>query len=780
MTKGNCSLLGITGFITLAFCLAAPAFAQTESRNLSEPKESGLNVIVVTAQKRSENLQDTPLAISAINAEMILQRGIADVSSLTAVAPNLSITTTGAATSNIALFIRGIGESETILTVDSPVGLYVDGVVLGRSSGAVFDLVDLERIEVLRGPQGTLYGRNTIGGAVNLISRKPTSEGGAEQMLTYGRFDLFQSKTTLNTGELGESGLRAQFTYLHKQRSGYVDNLLAPNDRDPGSYNVDAFRASVAYDQGGPLRLDYVFDYNERKSIANQNQLASARPDILAYINASAALGGSTPQLSRDRLNQVSLDHDGRISDKVQGHALTAEVDLSSDLTLRSITSYRKWTNSVINDQDGNAGLVGFTVDPILFAGGPFIPLGVQPISLFHLTFERDQHQWTQELNLLGKIGDRTDFVTGAYYFYEVANEENPTFLTFILPSATPIQVTSTVSVNSFGVNLASNLIYKYKSQSKAIFGQVTTELTDRLSFTGGLRYTMDEKKLDQTIPFTRNLDRDFSKLNWAATVDYQWNSDIMTYVRAATGYKAGGFNARSVNDGFNPENLTSYEVGVKSELFDRRLRFNVAVFHAVHKDVQVGQFLAGSGGSLGTTVNAGKAVYTGIEAEFAALLTDELTLTGNIGYLDRKYKTFEIRDPATDQLVDIASSVKFLYSPDTTANIGIEYRAPHFGFGQLTARMDYSYRSRMFWHSSTLLNPFNNFISDGPVSRVDARLTLSELKFGRSEAQIAVWTKNLTGQDYLLGGVDFGSLGISTVSYAEPRTWGLDFRIKL
>ncbi|MBS0505146.1 MAG: TonB-dependent receptor [Proteobacteria bacterium] len=740
--------------------------------------ESALEEIVVTAQKRTENLQDTPLAVSAITAETIIDRGISDVSSLTAVAPSLSITTTGAATSNIALFIRGIGESETILTVDSPVGLYVDGVVLGRSSGAVFDLVDLERIEVLRGPQGTLYGRNTIGGAVNLISRKPTETFGVDQLLSYGRFDLFQSKTTINTGELGGSGVRAQFSYLHKQRDGYVDNLAATDKYDPGAYNVDAVRASVAYDQGGPFRLNYAFDYSDKRSVANPNQLAVARPDILAYINASPALGGAAPLVARDRRNRQTLDHDGPITDKVRGHTLNLELDLGDNLTLRSLTGHRKWTNTVVNDQDGNGGLVGFVVDPILFAGGPFTPLGVQPISLFHLTFERDQRQWTQEFNLLGKIGDHTDFVLGAFYFKEKANEQNPTFLTFILPTPVPIPVAPGVSLDSFGVNIAQNIIYHYESKSQALFGQATTAVTDKLNLTGGLRYTKDDKALDQSVPSARSLSRDFDRFNWAVTADYEWSNDVMTYARVATGYKAGGFNARSANSGFEPEDLTSYEIGLKSELLDRRLRFNLALFHATHKDVQVGQFLPGTGGSVGVTVNAGKARYNGIEAEFTALVTDALTLSGNFGYTDRKYKQFEIVNPATEQLIDIASTAKFRYSPSTTANVSAEYRFPAFDFGQLVARLDYSYRSRMYWHSSTLLNPFNDVISDGGVGRLDGRLSLKEVAIGGGNAEIALWARNLTDEEYLLGGVDFGALGFGTVSYAEPRTWGVDLRV--
>ncbi len=769
--------------LVVAHTLACTCLLPLQTRGQGTPASGegtyALEEVVVTAEKRAQNLQDTPLAVSAITGDTIAARGITDVSSLTAIAPNLSVTTTGASTSNVALFVRGIGESETILTVDSPVGLYVDGIVLGRSSGAVFDLVDLERIEVLRGPQGTLYGRNTIGGAVNLISRRPAQEPGIEQLLGYGRYDFLQAKTTLNTGELGASGLRGQVTYLHKQRHGYVDNLLASSDADPGAYDVDAVRAAITYERGG-VELQYAFDYSDRDSVANPSQLVAARPDILAYINASPAVGGAAPQLTRERVDSQSLDHDGPISDEVRGHALTAQIDLTGRLTLRSLSGYREWDNSVVNDQDGNAGLVGFVVDPILFAGGPFTPLGVQPISLFHLTFERDQHQFTQELNLLGTLGEDTDFVLGAFYFREVAHEQNPTFLTFILPTPVPIPLTPTVSLDSFGVNLPSNFIYRYESKSQALFAQASTAVSERWRLTGGLRYTADDKHLDQTLPMARTLDRDFDKINWAVTADYGWSQDVLSYLRVATGYKSGGFNARSANEGFDAENLISYEAGLKSELFARRVRLNMALFHAIHEDVQVGQFLAGSGGSVGITVNAGEARYNGIEAELTALLTDRLTLNANFAHTDREYRTFEIRNPATDQLVDIAREAQFLYSPDTTANAGLEYRSPATGLGQLALRLDYSYRSSMYWHASTLLNPFNETISDDDVGRLDGRLTLGSLRLGGASAQIALWGRNLTDEDYLLGGVDFGQLGFATVSYAEPRTWGIELRVEL
>ncbi len=769
MTKGFLSpLMGV------ACLVAGPAYAQTPAQ-----PSGGLEDIIVTAQKRSENLQETPLAVSALTAETIERRGITDVSSLTATAPNLTVTTTGASTSNIALFIRGIGESETILTVDSPVGLYVDGIVLGRSSGAVFDLVDLERVEVLRGPQGTLYGRNTTGGAVNLISKRPSNDFRADFFASYGNLDAIQLKGGIDTGEWGNSGISARLTYLHKQRSGYVDNVLARDARDPGAYNVDAFRVALRYDKGGAVRLNYAYDFNDRRSVANPTQLAVARPDILAYASASAALGGAPLQLSRDRLKSLRLDADGTIKDRVTGHGLTAEIDLGDNLMLRSLTGHRRWSNSVVNDQDGNGGLVGYVVDPALLAGGPFTPLGIQPISLFNLTFERGQRQWTQELNLIGKIGDAVDFVLGGFYFREVAHESNPTFLTYILPSPTPIEAAPGVFVDSYGVNLASTFDYRFKSRSKALFGQVTARLGDRMSATGGLRYTRDDRHLRQKQPYVRDLDRDFEKLNWAATLDYRWNDDLMTYARVATGYKAGGFNARSQNDGFQPENLTSYEVGLKSEWFDRHLRFNLTLFHADHRDVQVGQFLAGSGGSVGITVNAGKAEYNGIEAEWTALLGDRLTINGNLGYVDRKYKSFIIRNPANDQLIDIAKTARFIYSAGTTANVGAEYRFGDMGIGTLSARLDYSYRSRTYFHSTTILNPFNDMLSDGKVGLLDGRVTLADMRLADGKAQLSGWVRNITNKDYLLGAVDFGSLGLGTVGYAPPRTYGIDLRME-
>ncbi len=765
------------GTALMAAITAVPAFAQntatTSARNV------GLEEIVVTAQKRSESLQDTPLAVSAVSAEAIEARGISDVSSLTAIAPNISVTTAPASSSNTSIFIRGIGDQEPVLTSDAPVGIYVDGIVLGRSTGAVFDLVDLERIEVLRGPQGTLYGRNTIGGAVNFITAKPAREFHIRQKFSYGSFDQWQSRTTLDTGELGDTGLRAKFSYVHRQQNGYVDDILAKKSRDPGALNIDAVRAAVSFDKGGAFRADYAFDFNHRESIAPAFQATVLTPLVNQYLLDSATLGGDGPLVSKDRLDSFANPNDGLLTDKVWGHTLSMELDLGADTTLRSLTGFRRWRNVDRGDGlDGQGNILGLAVDPILFVDGTFNPLGVQQIDLFTSTNRRKQHQWTQEFNLLGKVGDKFEYVLGLFYFKEKSQEVNPQFPGIVLPFETPFEISPGVTINTYIVPIQALMSYRHQSESKAAFAQGTYQLTDRLSFTGGIRYTEDKKHLEQVAAFPRDLQAKFRRFNWAASLNYEMNRDVLLYGRAATGYKSGGFNARSVNSGFAPEDLTSFEMGVKSELFDRRLRLNAAVFYARHKDLQIQQFQAGTLGTTSVTVNAGKAEYKGVELEMQALLAPGLTVAGALGYTDRKYGEFLILDPATNLIVDVKDTARFPLSAALTWNASIQYAAPKFDFGQLTGRVEYNYRGKTYFHPTRTGTPLNDEIAGAPRGLLDARLTLSEINLGGLDASFSLWGKNLTDKEYRVHGIDFGSLGFAGNVYGEPRSFGADLTL--
>lgn len=759
--------------------LLASVWAGTAMAQDAEPGAGGLQEIVVTAQKRAENLQNTPLAVSAVTGEALEARRISDVSDISSVAPNLTTSITPASTTNITVHIRGIGESDPVLTVDSPVGIYVDGIVIGRTTGAVFDLVDLQRVEVLRGPQGTLYGRNTTGGAVNFITAKPADSFKGTQTFGYGNLDYMLSRTSIDTGEIDHSGLKFKLSYVHKQRDGYANDLNQPNKRDPGASNTDAFRIAARFDNGGPVRIDYAFDYNDSKSYAVPFQLAYARSDIVAYFANSEALGGNPLIYSRDRLNTLRLNQ-GLLHDKVRGHNLTIEADLGDNLTLRSMTGLRSWHNTVAEaDMDGNDGLRGFTVSPEIIVAPDynFVPLGVNDIRLFSGVNVRKQKQFSQELNLLGKVGDKLEFVLGAFYFREKASENNPSQLALILESPVAIPLGGGLSTHYFATDLAPPFYYRHTSESKAVFGQATFHVTDRLNLTGGLRYTKDRKHMNQIASIPRDLMRKFSQLNWAVSADYKFTDRIMGYARVATGYKAGGFNPRSVGGSFDPEKIISYEAGLKTELLDRRLRFNLTAFHSRYKDLQVSQFLAGSGGASTITVNAGKATYTGIEAELVAQLAKGLTFNAAFGFVDRKYKSFIIRDATSNELVDVADEARFSYSASTTANAGLQYETEVQDIGKLTARADWTYRGKIAFHPLDRLNPYNRQIADGGAGRLDARIALSDIDVGPTRATVALWGKNLTNKDYLYAGIDFGSLGFAGVSYAEPRTYGVDVK---
>lgn len=742
------------------FGLVAPsAFAQ-DDRSVG-----GLAEIVVTAQKRSESVQDTPLAISALNAEMLESRGVADVVSLSALAPSLT-TTAGTGKSNAIIKIRAIGESDVQLTNDSPVGIYVDGVIVGRAAGGSFELLDLERVEVLRGPQGTLYGRNTTGGAVNLIMRKPGDEFGAEFTGSFGRWDYLQARASVDTGEIGDTGLAARFSVLHRQRDGSYDNLTTPDRHDPGSFNADSVRAAVSFDKGTGIRGYYSYDYTHMRSTAVHTQLTAAAQRVIDYFGSSESLGGAPFQGPRPTQRNTFSAGSNITTDKTQGHNLTVELDLSSNLTLRSITGHRRMVSDLVDgDIDGLTGLVGLVVSP----GTP----SVRSVRLFDGDIYRKQRQFSQEFNLIGSAGDWLDYVVGAFYFEESGREVNPQKLTAVIP----------IGGGQFGgVDVVNNLVYSMESKSKALFGQVTAELVPGLKFTGGLRHTRDDKKVDQVSPMPRALENDWSKLNWSATVQYEFNPDIMAFGRVATGYKAGGFNVRANNDGYDPEYVTSYEVGLKSDLLDRRLRFNGTLFYMSLRDKQLNQLFAGGTGLVTETVNAGKAIYKGVELEVEALPVDSLRLNASLGYTDPSFKTFMFFDTDKGQFVNIGNDAKFTYSSKVTMNAGAEYEFGDVLGGILSARLDYSYRSGARYNiiPYASISPFDEAIRAKGYGLLDGRIMLSDLKIGNSEAVITLWGRNLTNKKYRTQGIDFGSLGFGVNSYGEPTSYGLDVKFKL
>ena len=748
----NTPKLGKLSIILLASASAAvmatPSYAQSTGG-------VSLDEIVVTAQKREENLQDVPLAVSAISAEKIDQLGIDSAQDLSGLAPNVTIvggtTSLGAA----IVSIRGIN-SPAVETfgIDTANGIYIDGVYIARSAANGLDTLDLERVEVLRGPQGTLFGRNTTGGAISFISKAPSEDFGVKAEFGVGNYGAWHGKGTVNFGKIGNdsevAGLRTSFSYSHRQRDGVVDNILQDDDsKDPGARNTDAIRFAALLDIDETASLRYIVDYSKVDGRAAAFQLTNAanagfRPNLdvngvlvsqtqqqgspLGFISQANFLQPRCAALSAplrdERRDRICLDKDGNASEEVLGHNLVFTKDFGN-VVLKSTTGYRDWTSIVeSSDLDGlgtvesavfsNATLFNGMPESLLqfipsipAAFRPFIanaPLATTTQGGFDTNNVREHSQFSQELELSGNT-DNFDWVVGGFYFKEDGTERNPQNSGFVLD-------TNNIFLANFGglgpgfvaanpaqyrvVVTEAILDYKAESESKAVYGQFTfrpSGFDSRLSLTAGGRYTEDKKELikfqDGTAPLSQvnTGEADFNKFTWNVMAGYDLSDEVNLYARVATGYRSGGFNASdkplpgsTIIGGFDEESVISYEAGFKSELFDNRVRLNAAAYFNDFKDLAVVQPVNDpDSGTFGTRfANAGSVEYLGFEIEGQALITDNFSIDGNLGYIDIDFKELLAGTPVvgTDP-VDIAQFVNPQYTSPLTYNLAANWQQP-------------------------------------------------------------------------------------------------------
>lgn len=759
----TCSLAAVG-----AVGIAMPARAQEAAAR--EPVGQ-LAEVTVTARRRAESLQSTPVAVTAVTGELLDKLNIQDVTNVSEFVPNLTIAHQTSSTTATSISIRGIGQTEPAATAEQGVGLYLDGVYIARTAGAVFDLVDLERVEVLRGPQGTLFGRNTTGGAVQLVSKKPTNEFGIEEKVSYGRFSDWYSRTRLDTGYLFGSPVKATVAYLHRERDGYVDNTLAPDDKDPGSFDNDAVWLALTGDFGDHVRASFTFDWNQRDGAPVFFQLTAASPDVAAYYGNSAALGGAPFTLDSGRFLRTvqQAPFDGRFDSKSEtlGYNLTLEADINDSLTLKSISSYRSFEQDTVCGLSGNGVMRGVVLDPVTFAFA-----GIQdlygPYSC-HNAPQR-QFQYSEELQALGQTG-QWSYVAGAFYFYERSAEFNNQRLTFVLPGG------------QAALNLAPFQAFGGETESIAGFGQLSYQpaaFDEKLELTGGVRYTQDSKKFSSSL-FSGRGDKDFTNTSWLASANYQFTGDIMGFARISTGYKAGGFSPRSDSlVSFKPEKATAYELGLKSEWFGRRLRTNLSLFQTDYEDLQVQQFRSGSGGASSDTVNAAEATFRGVELEIQALLAEGLTLDASYGYIDPKYDEYIFRDPRTNTVVDVSAVARFSNLARKSLHVGAEYAFQPFSVGQFSARLDWFDRSERYFYPLDSINIYNEQVKDPGTENLRARLAIGGMPLGGDGTwEVALWGDNLTDHDNVGYGIDFGGLGFGGRFFTEPRRYGIDVVLK-
>ena len=775
--------------------------AEPAAQGAAPASDQGLQDIVVTARRQSESLQKTPISITALDSVALEKINIQSVEKVAQIAPNLVISQQSSSLSATSINIRGIGQTDPSLGLDTAVGIYLDGVYVARSAGSIFDLVDLERIEVLRGPQGTLFGRNTTGGAIQLVSRKPQDEFGFLVKAGYGTRDNWQGRLRIDTGEWGDTGLSASGSYYHRQRDGYFDNALTPDSKDPGSLNVDAFAIALRGDWG-PLQASYSYDFDDRTGAPGFFQTVALSPEAFTYYSRSPSYGGPPLQfVGPDERLFSGLQQPGGPGNaytshtRSQGHNLTLEYEISPAFTLKSITGYRELLLENVLGLSGQGDLQGLVLDftsPTLTSVGSVTPYN-------GYNSPQKQKQFSQEVQALGKVGD-FNYVLGGYYFRERVSENNNQFLTLVLsPFALPFLGFPTgvqdalvaQGVDLIGLNLNPVAAYSQISKSYAAFGQVSWKpqaLDERFELTGGIRYTEDRKSI-----FLQNTSNGVSSVvgpprgnvkytntSFLGSVSYQITPTALAYAKVSTGYKSGGFNPRADSlNSFEPEDLISYEAGAKLDLFDRRLRINAAVFYSKYDDLQVPQFAAGSGGASTLLVNAGSADFKGVELEVTAMPTRGLTLSGALGYTDPNYKSFLFRNPNTNEVTDIADTARFPNVAKFNSNIAAEYAFQPMDFGALSARVSYAYRSHVYFYPNDAVNPYQRDVASPATNTIDARVALSDIPIGgRAKAEIAVLGENLLNEDQVLYGIDFGSLGFGGKFYSEPRRVFVEFKL--
>ena len=683
----------------LAMLLAAPAFAQTQAPNAQAQPSTTSSAdatnedIVVTAQFRSQRLQDTPIAISAMSGDMLESKSASDIVSASTSVPNVNLSRGQGGFGQFAsIFIRGVGQGDVHFAVEPGVGMYLDDVYYGVMSGAVFQLLDTERVEVSRGPQGTLSGKNSLGGSIKLYSKKPGPNPDGYVEVTGGGRNLISGRAASNL-TLVDDKLYARISMAGRRRDGYLQRLdygcvtgsTSTGRTGPscvlgtqGGEEVWSARAALRWlpTEGieNNLVVDIIRDTSENPAQKTTVQGASWAGSA-NYITGPTDYTNYANYVSRPTAPVTApayaMSPDSTLSGKGISNVLS--IDLADHLKLTSITGYR--TSSVNLSAQ----------------------LDQTPASINDQNWHLEHKQFTQELRLAGKIGSLIDWVVGGYYYHAKGVSEGR------------VTISGGLAPGGGGVNLDTVFHDPVKTVSKSVFAHGEIHATDRLTLTLGGRYTDDRKDFTfnrydaygrphPTLGSLLNLTRTFAgdRFDYRVNLNYKFSEAFMGYGQVSTGYKGGGINPRpfiaSQALPFEPETLTTYELGFKSALLDRMVTFNAAGFFSKYKNVQ-GTLLRcdsispSAGFPCTQTTNIGDAEIKGAEAEIAIRPIGGFSLDASIGYLDFEYK----RVAATSGVTLAMTSI---YTPKWTASGGIQYKAALGDWGSITPRLDVTHRS--------------------------------------------------------------------------------------
>lgn len=741
-------------------------------------KEEALEEIIVTAQRREERMQETPVSITAFSADSIRELSVNDLSDIGDFTPNMNFSNSPGGSgggNNAQIYIRGVGQNDFLITTDPGVAVYMDGVYVARSMGAIMNVMDMERVEVLRGPQGTLFGKNAVGGALSLIAAKPANELDASVEVKGGSRDRIDATGMLNL-PLVPGILSARVAAQTRNQDGYGDRLA--DGVDLGDVNEDAVRASLLWQPSGTLKFTLIGDYSRGREESVSQHLMTVDPTNAPLLNLWNALVGFPNGFPMTSALVLDDEYDtlqtGRSINEmdVYGISLTADWEVGG-INVKSITAYRDSDVDFSRDGDNSPA--------------PYV-------ETFNNT---DQNQFSQELHASGSaFSGRLDWLVGAYYFDENAIDHTDVVLAdglFNALEALPAPViplgpwpcpqppgSPLPCIGGAGnpineqFDLRFDVFNEIDIESVAVFGQGTYHLTDQWTITGGLRHTWESKDyllIHQrlhagtfVVPPTEIGD-DWSELTPRAGTEYRWTENLMTYFVASRGFKSGGFNGRPTTqeavESYDPEFVWSYEIGIKSEWLDRRLRLNAAAFHNDYTDIQLTSVRATPEGNLLLVVeNAGEADVDGFEVEMVARPVEWLDLAAGVGYTDAEYSKL---NPGAS----ITEDAKFVQTPEWTFNASAQFTWPLADWGTVRLRGDYSYRDDMF------TDPNNTPIlhQDG-YGLVNARIAFTSVD---EHWELALSGTNLTDERYIGNGIAaLDSFGTAEAYFGPPAEWAL------
>jgi iron complex outermembrane receptor protein len=753
--------------VTLATFVVVPGLSEAQEPS----RDIGLEEIVITAQKREQRLQDVPIAVSVVDADALERALVGRIENIQALVPTLTLRQ-GTTTANSAVVLRGIGTISFADAAEPAIATVIDGVVYARSGQTFTDLFDIERIEVLRGPQGTLFGKNASAGALNVVTRGPTDEFEAGIAVTAFEDDELQLRGSIS-GPITDT-LGARLSLSHGEFDGHLENVA--NGREANGYDRQAARLMLDWAPTDRLDFRFIGDYSEM----DDNCCAEAIGTVPTSAAVLANLGAAVPLA--DETRRINHNLESRTIGKSGGASVQVDYDFGP-LTLTSITAHREWESRELRE-------------------GDFMAAGASHVGVFQLHDDgiQDWRQFSQELRLASPSGERIEYLIGLFY-WDVDGDRTFTREDITCTASTlPVDATGLApcqpGASTFGTPSATSQT-EVEFENRAVFGNATFNVTDALRVLFGLRYTDDEVSFRHVRVNTSGMggpgisavpfpppggssvgSTDETDFSGRLGVQFDFNDDIMAYGTYSQGYKGPAFNVffnMSANDAqpIAAETADAYEVGLKTTLFDRRLQLNVAAFYTEYDNFQANSFRLISGSVVTSLTNAGKVETSGVELEFVARPTAALLLAGGIVYADAQIKEFFCPpgSPATctsreGERLPLAPEVKYSLTGEYVWQLG----ALPF---DLFANAQYSWQDEQF----SSLGAF-------PAERIDSYGLLNAgigIADREDRYRLSLVGRNLTDESYaaLITPGGQGSAFRYIIPRDADRYFGLDLRLR-